>query len=339
MEEASRLPIISVIVPVYNVAPYLERCVESVLDQDYPLFELILVDDGSTDGSSGLCDVLAKNDDRVRVIHKANGGLSDARNTGIASCSGNYVTFIDSDDWVAPQYLSTLHSLLISCDADMSSCGMVRASEPIPFVDVPPTPQHTIFSSSEYLDLYFRKRGNRTVHYAWGKLYKREVLTDDQFPIGMLNEDVESMFFVLTRSLTIVETDVPLYYYFINPSSITGSSFGENYLNLTTVWKHLDERAQRECPSYATYRDDIRYNIARSYFTILVDSIVHGSRQTDETYNEAVRINRQKLRDNLGMLLAGPMRIDRKVMCVAICFAYGPIRGVFRAGSRLKPKP
>lgn len=338
MEQAGCPPIISVIVPVYNVVPYLKRCVDSILGQNRSFFELILVDDGSTDGSSDLCDALAATDDRIRIIHKANGGLSDARNTGIANCSGDYITFIDSDDWVAPQYLDALYSLLISCDADMSSCGMIRASEPTPFVDTPPMPQHATFSSSEYLDFYFRKRGNRTVHYAWGKLYKRELLTNDQFPVGMLNEDVESMFFVLTRSLTIVETDAPLYYYFINHSSITGSSFGENYLNLTTVWEHLDRRAERECPGYATYRDDIRYNIARSHFTILVDSIVHGNKKTDEIYSKAIQANRQELRGNLGTLLAGPMRIDRKIMCVAVCFAYRPIRGLFRLGRRLKPK-
>lgn len=330
MDQASCQSFISVIVPVYNVAAYLERCVYSVLRQDYPSFELILVDDGSTDGSSTLCDTLSELDNRIRVIHKANGGLSDARNAGISICSGDYVTFIDSDDWVDPQYLSILHSLLVSNNADVSVCGIIRESSSPKISAVFSMPSYTVFSSSDYLNIFFRKSGNRTIHYACGKLYRRELLDVDQFPIGMLNEDVESMFFVLTHSSIIVETELPLYHYYINPLSITESSFGNNYLNLTSVWEHLNIRAAHECPKYELYMGDLQYNIIRTYFTILVDSILHGDRQTDKVYQNEIQENRNLLRANLVTLLSGPMRIDRKAMCAAICFAYKPIRNLYR---------
>lgn len=116
------MPEISVIVPVYNVVNYLEKCVVSILGQSFEDFELLLVDDGSNDGSGELADKLAASDGRVAVFHKSNGGLSDARNYGVARANGSYVTFIDSDDWIEKSYLEFLHKVLVDNDADISTC-------------------------------------------------------------------------------------------------------------------------------------------------------------------------------------------------------------------------
>lgn len=116
------MPEISVVVPIYNVFSYLQKCVESVLVQSFEDFELLLIDDGSTDGSGELADKLAVDDARVKVFHKTNGGLSDARNYGVKHAIGKYVTFIDSDDWIEESYLEYLYSLLVGNDADISTC-------------------------------------------------------------------------------------------------------------------------------------------------------------------------------------------------------------------------
>lgn len=120
--------LVSIIVPVFNVKPYLVRCVDSLLAQTYSNLEIILVDDGSTDGSGRICDLYANSDPRVRVIHKGNGGVSSARNKGIEVCKGQFVSFVDSDDWVASDFIGVLMSNLATFDADISSCGIQRVS-------------------------------------------------------------------------------------------------------------------------------------------------------------------------------------------------------------------
>ena len=114
-------PLVSIIVPVYNVKPYLNRCVDSLLGQSYQNMELLLVDDGSTDGSEALCDEYAAQDVRVRVLHKKNGGLSDARNAGVDAAKGEYLSFVDGDDWVSPYYIENLYRALEQAGADFSA--------------------------------------------------------------------------------------------------------------------------------------------------------------------------------------------------------------------------
>ena len=117
--------LISVIIPVYNVELYLRRCVDSVINQTYKLLEIILVDDGSTDSSGKICEEYSKTDNRIKVIHKTNGGLSDARNAGIEICKGDYITFVDSDDWIDPDLVKHLYDIIVKFNADIS-IGMYK---------------------------------------------------------------------------------------------------------------------------------------------------------------------------------------------------------------------
>ena len=120
--------LVSVIIPVYKVEKYLHRCVESILGQTYKNVEVILVDDGSPDNCGEMCDVFAKRDHRVRVIHKKNGGLSDARNAGIEIAKGKYLSFLDSDDWVHPKYIEKLYYLMMTTKSDIAACKFIRTS-------------------------------------------------------------------------------------------------------------------------------------------------------------------------------------------------------------------
>lgn len=328
--EPKSAPVISIIVPIYNVEPYLERCLSFIQNQTFSDFEVILVDDGSTDNSGSLCDLISSQDPRFIALHKTNGGLSDARNYGLAHSKGKYITFIDSDDWVSISYLEYLYESLCANNADIATCAFLRISHPTDNYPQLSEPRYKIYSSQEYLDIFFRKRGNRTIHYAWGKLYKRELLDAEQFQVGVYNEDVESTFKTLLRSKCIVELDNILYFYFINDSSITGAPFGDNYINLTTIWQHIEQTANQFGALGQQYLPDIKYNISRSYFTILIDSIIHGTPETDEVYKPYLKECLQQLRLHLPQLLKGPMRVDRKLMCLIVSRFYYQIRSAYR---------
>lgn len=320
------MPKISVIVPVYKVEKYLDRCVRSVLAQTFRDFELILVDDGSPDSCPQMCDDWAKKDSRIRVIHQNNQGLSAARNTGIRAASGEYINFIDSDDWVSATMLSDLYRLLIKYDADISVCGFEKCSSEKQQSDSGRL-CGCCRSRDEFMDIILKIKSNRTIHYAWGKLYKRNILDSEHFPVGMLNEDVEGTFKAVMRSKRIAETPKADYFYFINTQSITGERFGKNYLCLNDVWKRVQDISEKDAPKYY---DKVCFNVMRMDFTILTQSILHGDSETDKLYKNELDICLKRLRKNTRKLLSGPMVIKRKLALLAVSLFYYPIRRCFR---------
>lgn len=320
------MPIISVIVPVYKVEKYLNRCINSILNQSYENFELILVDDGSPDNCPNICDEWVKKDKRISVIHQKNQGLSSARNTGIRKSKGKYLTFVDSDDWIASNMLEVLLNLILKHDADISICDFVRTDDE-KREDIKIIPKEIIYNQSQFMDIILKINSNRTIHYAWGKLYKREIIDSKHYPVGMLNEDVEGMFKAVARSHKIVETNRVGYYYFENSDSITRVQFGENFLCLTEVWKRILSIADNIAPKY---KEKVAYNLKRSHFTILVDSILYGNKETDKKYKCEILRVRTRLKKNLKFLLIGPMVKKRKALVALICFFYSPIRSIYR---------
>ncbi len=180
------MKLISIIVPVYNVERYLERCIESLINQTYKNIEIILVDDGSPDNCGAICDKYARCDNRVKVLHQRNQGLSCARNSGLKIAAGEYICFIDSDDYVSEKYCEVLHNLLESTNYDYSVCGAHRfadGSEPCPKnVSI-----HGTFSNIEFLELQLTKKSEFGV---WNKMYRKRSLLDLTFAEGKVHEDV-----------------------------------------------------------------------------------------------------------------------------------------------------
>ena len=178
---------ISVIVPIYKVEKYLHRCIDSVLAQTFTDFELILVDDGSPDNCGKICDEYAEKDNRIHVIHKENGGLSDARNAGIdwafANSDSEWITFIDSDDWIHPKYLETLYNAVKETGCEISICGYEETTGDSPKVD--DINLQAVIVSTE--DFFCEHNVNAVV--AWGKLYKKELFREIRYPVGKLHED------------------------------------------------------------------------------------------------------------------------------------------------------
>jgi glycosyltransferase involved in cell wall biosynthesis len=229
-------PLISVIVPVYNVEPYLRKCVDSILNQTYRNLEVILVDDGSPDNCGAICDEYAARDTRIKVIHKTNGGLSDARNAGLDIMAGDYVAFVDSDDWIEPSMYKRLLALLLRYDADLAFGGVsddLEQGEAITTVKQS-NYGNTPFSESSVAAMRRYFQGSWA---AWDKLYKAELFDTIRFPVGEINEDEAIVLHLLDRCKTVCYTNEIFYHYMRRPTgqSITSSAFSLKKL----VWvKH-----------------------------------------------------------------------------------------------------
>ena len=241
-------PLISVIVPVYNVERSLDRCVRSITEQTYRHLEIILVDDGSPDECPRMCDEWAGRDDRIRVVHKPNGGLSDARNAGLNAMHGDFVAFVDSDDYVEPDYVSRLHAGI--ADADMSVCSIIcedsdgkvrQGSEPI-------VEKQDAVSSEEYLR---RALLDWRLVVAWNKLYAASIWNQLRFPVGRIHEDEYVLHQVVGRCKNINVLLDGLYHYVSTDSSITHSGFSIRTLDrleaLTQRMEYCVSKNYRQC--------------------------------------------------------------------------------------------
>lgn len=219
------MDLISVIVPIYNVKNYLEKCVKTILDQDYKNLEIILVDDGSTDGSSELCDLLLEKDERIKVLHKANGGLSDARNYGFSHSNGKYIMFIDSDDYIHNEMVTKLYNSLISNNADLAICNYDFVDESGNLVkENKNIVKNEVFNREDG----YRKISESDNYYyvtAWNKLYKRDILASDTFPKGRIHEDEFSVHHIFSKCNKIVSISDVLYYYVQRNNSIMHSNW------------------------------------------------------------------------------------------------------------------
>lgn len=260
------MPVISVVVPVYKVEKYLAQCITSIQNQTFADIEIIMVDDGSPDKCGEICDGFAKEDKRIRVIHQENGGLSYARNVGVQLAQGEYICFVDSDDYIATDYCEVLYELLCNSKYDYSVCGACRFAE-----DKNPEPVHKAiqgtFSNIEFLGMQLTRK---TEFGVWNKLYRREILDKICFATGRIHEDV-IWSADLARQCTngVICTNKELYFYRQNNSGIVKQGarkcspdriFAGEYL-LKTIKKLLPER----------YKDALKYAI--EYPWMFIDPI------------------------------------------------------------------
>lgn len=228
------MPLISIIVPVYNVESYLKRCIDSIQKQTLTDFELILVDDGSPDNCGNICDEYAVHDNRIHVIHKENGGLSDARNAGIdwvfENSNSEWITFIDSDDWIHCKYLEELYNAVCRTGAQISICGYQQIKDDE--LNVHEIANVELWDTEEY---YCKHHVNATV--AWGKLYKRECFRNIRYPKGKLHEDefVTYKLLFMFKSVAVIQS--PLYAYYINSDGIMKSSWSPKRLHALEAYE------------------------------------------------------------------------------------------------------
>lgn len=215
------MELVSVIVPVYKVEEYLDQCVQSIVSQTYSDLEIILVDDGSPDRCGSMCEEWAKKDSRIRVLHKTNGGLSDARNAGLAIATGTCTAFVDSDDWIAPDFIQTLHDAMVQNDAQIAACD-VQTVFPGQKPDLDAGAGNLrICSPEEAIGDILQGQGFRAV--AWNKLYKSSLLKGESYPVGKHHEDEFFTYRIYGKAEKLVYVDTPMYFYLQRPGSIMRS--------------------------------------------------------------------------------------------------------------------
>ena len=212
--------LISVIIPVYNVEQYLDRCINSIVNQTYTNLEIILVDDGSPDNCPTMCDKWAEKDNRIKVIHKENGGLSDARNAGLASATGKYIAFVDSDDWIDLNYVAFLYDALIKNNADISVCNYRETSD---YDEQTNNDNIRIHSFDNFETMKKQSEANYFKAVVWNKLYKKCLLSNNPFKIGKYHEDEFFTYKILAKATKVVHINAELYFYYQRNGSIINS--------------------------------------------------------------------------------------------------------------------
>lgn len=238
-------PLISVIVPIYNVGEYVSKCIDSIIRQTYRNIEIILVDDGSTDKSGEICDLYSKKDKRIVVIHKKNGGLSDARNAGIDVAKGQFITLVDGDDYIDKDYVSLLYETLSTNSSDISVVGhkIIRASK-------------TIIKCASRSKTYSPKEALKEILYdreidlsAWGKLYDARLFKKIRFPVGRIYEDSATTYRLFDTARSITAIPAAKYNYIIRASSITNESFNKRKFELLTSTREMCEYIKNKYPT------------------------------------------------------------------------------------------
>lgn len=251
------MELISIIVPVYNVEEYLPKCLDSIINQTYKNLEIILVDDGSTDNSGKICDEYAFKDNRIKVIHKVNGGLSDARNAGLDICTGDYIGFVDSDDYIDKDMYALLYEFGFENNLDVAMCGAVDViGDKLIF---PKQFETIILDNKEKIiaNLFVNKKGGAVIPI-WNKLFRRKVIINERFDVGKSYEDVFLLLKWIGNTERFGRLPVCKYYYVRRRGSISHLKYYKDSI-LDEVYAYeqnlnIIKDAYMEVVSYGEYR-------------------------------------------------------------------------------------
>lgn len=260
--------LISIIIPIYNVEEYIEECLESIQKQTYTNIEVILVDDGSMDNSVAIAQCKFLDDDRFKLIHQENAGISVARNNGISNSKGKYIVFVDSDDWVSPDYIEYLYYLIKKYNVKLSTCAhqsLPRNSTPRIIND----PQDYLISTKDY----FRRLGDKELPFQlgvapWGRMYERSLFKNIRYPDGKLFEDSATTYkLYLCAGTTAIGEDIK-YLYFQNKDSIVQKEFSKTRFQFLESEKEMKEDLEKRYP-------EIKKSLSRRYQYALMNTLAH----------------------------------------------------------------
>jgi glycosyltransferase involved in cell wall biosynthesis len=242
-------PLISVIVPIYKVEEYIDRCIESIVNQTYKNLEVILIDDGSPDNCPQMCDKWAEKDHRIKVLHKENGGLSDARNAGLSIAKGDFISFIDSDDWITEDFYSLLYISLCEEESDIAECIATKVYDShIVFQDE----SYTIKSYDVTQALIALVSENPFKQHVWNKLYKRAVIKD-LFPFGKIHEDEFWTYRTFGNAQKVTYVFKEMYYYFQRTNSIMGNTYSLKRFDALEAMSERQDYMNKRFPEIADY--------------------------------------------------------------------------------------
>lgn len=239
--------LISIIIPVYNVEKYLNKCIDSIINQTYKNIEIILVDDGSMDNSGKICDEYARKDKRVKVIHKENGGVSDARNFGIDNSNGQYIAFVDSDDYIANDYVEYLYKILKENKADISCCNFEYVYNDKEKKETENQKENLyVYNQLESLkELLYQRNIDTSL---WAKLIRKDLFDDVRFPYGEIYEDFAVFYKILLKIEKIVYSNIKKYFYIQREKSILSTNFGKKDLYMITASKEMYNTIIKQYP-------------------------------------------------------------------------------------------
>lgn len=299
---------ISVIVPIYKVEKELDRCIKSLVNQTYSDLEIILVDDGSPDNCPKICDQWAKKDSRINVIHKKNGGLSDARNAGYMAAKGSYISFIDSDDWIHYDFFKIMMNEMNKNDVDIVECDVIKTSSYMED-SVSNSVSMQIYDSQKALELLIN---DNTFHqHVWNKLYKKDVIGNILFAVGKLNEDEFWTYQIFGASKKISKIDVPMYYYYQRETSIMGQNYSLRRLDA------LEAKFERQLYMSNHYPSLFKLAITNFYETCIYQGQMSLLYLNDKDLKESKRIIKAYLKEiDFGDLDIPSLSLSRKIWII-----------------------
>lgn len=312
---------VSVIVPVYNTEKYLERCLNSILNQTYSDYEIILVNDGSKDNSLEICNNYKSKHNNIIVIDKENGGLSSARNAGIEIAKGKYITFIDSDDYIAPTMIEDLHNEITNSGSDIVITKYKEVEDSKAKLE--PTTEIRSFKGQESVKFYLRER----VESVCTNMYSREIIGDTRFIIGKTSEDIKFHLDLFKKEINISVMNGAYYFYYNNPNSITNGKMTSkkmSYIEFKEEQLAYYEKTQN--PELIKLSQIL---CARAYNGVLIRGAIYG---VDDSLNEKEFFKEMitKLKKYLKLLLkAKEVPFSRKLLALIICVNYRILK-IFR---------
>ena len=264
--------VVSVIIPIYKVEPYIHKCIDSVLSQSYGNLDIVLVDDGSPDMCGSICDEYARLDSRISVIHKANGGLSDARNVGLKYASGQYITFLDSDDWWKTDFIKNSIILQEAYDADIVAFPLCKVDTRGRIINKAKKYSYVIrsFDSSQAMESMFAPDG--IPWCAQAKIYKKELFDDLTDPVGLLMEDKATTYKVFHKCKRIIYADYSDYMYLIRKGSIMHSPFNAKKAQSFNVQLELNSFIELNYPSLVSISSAYTSRVALSLLCSMISS-------------------------------------------------------------------
>ena len=311
--------LISIIVPVYNVERYLEKCVNSIINQTYKNLEIILVDDGATDSSGNMCDELAKSDNRIKVYDKENGGLSDARNYGVERVTGDYIGFVDSDDYIDSEMYEKLYEAIKKENVDVAECSLkvIYPGKIELFTD---EKYYKVLGKTEYLEEYLTIK--KVFGSVWTKLIKSDVAKKLVFPKGKLYEDTYYAYDLINIANSFVLIDSPSYNYLMRENSITNSKFDPRIFDLIKIVEKFHKMTYENYPSLKEAADCRKMY---AYFSVLNSILLEENYRNNEYYSEILSYFK---RNYISLLKNKYITRNRKLCIILIKISIYLYRGV-----------
>lgn len=323
---------VSVIIPVYNSEKYLKRCVESVLNQTYSNIEIIIINDGSTDNSKKILEELKENNKNIQLLSQQNKGQSAARNLGMKVAQGEYIGFVDSDDWIHPQMYSHLVKILEDNKSDISSAQMktVKDDKVESYKDLVDYKLEIEEQDQLLINYLFNGQNKKNGQYsAARKLFKREVLVNVKFEEGYIYEDMLFNFEALENAQKHVVSDAIVYYYFLDNQSTMRSKFREKDFDLLVISDKIMERT-KDYPHQKKLLKLAQMKKARDYFTLLIKLTKNGTNIEDEKIPFVKRELVKGLRQNYWLFLKSPVKIKKKLTATLLAINFKGIDRILK---------